>query len=72
MNINIIADFQSMTIEELRKWLISQSLTIDELEAYNKGTEMLDKVAKLDSNSSHKVWIALVAYAIYKLKCMNN
>ena len=68
MNNNFLINFQSMTIEQLKQWITSQNLTFEELEAYNKGTEMLDKTAQLNNNSANKVWIALIAYAIYKLK----
>ena len=68
MNNNFLIDFQSMTIEQLKDWILSQNLSLKELEAYNKGTEMIDKVSQLDRESANKVWIALIAYSIYKLK----
>ena len=68
MNNSFLIDFQSMTIEQLKQWIISQNLTLEELETYHKGTEMLDKAAQLNNNSANRVWLALIAYAIYKLK----
>lgn len=68
MNNNFLIDFQYMTIEQLKEWIEKQSLTLDELETFKKGKEMLDKAAQLNSQSSNKVWLALIAYAIYKLK----
>lgn len=68
MNNNFLIDFQSMTIEQLKQWIINQNLTFEELETYHKGTEMLDKAAQLNNNSANRVWLALIAYAIYKLK----
>ncbi len=68
MNNNFLIDFQSMTIEQLKQWIISQNLTLEELETYNKGTEMLDKAAQLNNYSANRVWLALIAYVIYKLK----
>ena len=49
MNNNFLIDFQSMTIEQLKQWIISQNLTLEELEPYNKGTEMFDKASKLNN-----------------------
>lgn len=68
MNDNFLIAFQSMTIEQLKQWIISQNLTFEELETYNKGTEMIDKAAQLDNDSANRVWLALIAYAIYKLR----
>ena len=68
MNNNFLIDFQSMAIDQLKQWIINQNLTLEELEPYNKGTEMLDKTAQLNSDSANRVWLALIAYAIYKLK----
>ena len=68
MNNNYLIEFQYMTIEQLKQWILSQNLTFEELEAYKKGTEMLDKAAQLNNDSANRVWLALIAYAIYKLK----
>ena len=68
MNDNFLIAFQSMTIEQLKQWIISQNLTFEELETYNKGTEMIDKAAQLDNDSANRVWLALIAYAMYKLR----
>ena len=68
MNNNFLIDFQCMTIEQLKEWIEKQNLTLDELETFIKGKEMLDKAAQLNDKSSNKVWLALIAYAIYKLK----
>ena len=68
MNNNFLIDFQSMTIEKLKQWIINQNLTFEELETYNKGTEMINRASQLDNNSANRVWLALIAYAIYKLK----
>lgn len=68
MNDNFLIKFGNMTIEQLKQWIISQNLTFEELETYKKGTEMIDNAAQLNNNSANRVWLALIAYAIYKLK----
>lgn len=66
MNNSLIPDFYKMTIEQLEKWISSQNLTSQELETFKKGTEMIDSASNL--NDANKVWIALIAYSIYKVK----
>ena len=68
MNNNFLIDFQSMTIEQLKQWIISQNLTFEELETYHKGTEMIDKAAQLNNSSANRVWLALILYCMYKIK----
>lgn len=57
-----------MTVEQIKQLIAEQNLTLDELETFNKGTEMIDNAAKLENSSANRVWLALIAYAIYKLK----
>ena len=68
MNNNYLIDFQYMTTEQLKTWIESQNATIEEIETFNKGKELIDKAYQLSNPSSTKVWLALVAYVVYKLK----
>ena len=59
---------KSMTIEQIRDWILSQNLSIEEMEAYNKGTEMIDKAAQLNNVSANKVSTENIKRSIDKAK----
>ena len=65
---NLMYMMQTTTVEQLKTVIDKNTFADKNLKDFNKGTEMLDKAAQLNNNSANRVWLALIAYAIYKLK----
>lgn len=69
MDLSIVNQLSNMSIEQLYNWIANQMYSKKELEAFNKGKEMVDKLSEFSVNdSSNKVMLGLVAYTIYKIK----
>lgn len=66
MNDKLI-ELLNMSSTELLSEISKQNYNVKELEAFNKGKELVDKFSKLNSEeSSKKVSLGLIAYILYK------
>ena len=66
MNDKLI-ELMAMSSTELLSEIVKQDYNAEELEAFNKGKEMLDKLSELNNEeSSKKVSLGLIAYILYK------
>ena len=66
MNDKLI-ELLNMSSTELLNEIAKQNYNAKELEAFNNGKEMLDKLSKLNNEeSSKKVSLGLIAYILYK------
>lgn len=66
MNDKLI-ELMSMSSTELLSEIAKQNYNMKELEIFNKGKELVDKLSELNNEeSSKKVSLGLIAYIIYK------
>ncbi len=62
-----LTELLNMSSAELLSEVEKQIYNMKELEAFNKGKEMLDKLSELNNEESYrKVSLALIAYILYK------
>ncbi len=66
MNDKLI-ELMSMSSTELLSEIAKQNYNMKELETFNKGKELVDKLSELNSEESYrKVSIGVIAYILYK------
>lgn len=66
MNDKLI-ELMAMSSTELLSEIAKQNYNMKELEAFNKGKELVDKFSELNNEeSSKKVSLGLIAYILYK------
>lgn len=66
MNDKLI-ELMAMSSTELLSEIAKQDYNAEELEAFNKGKELADKLSELNSDESYrKVSIGVIAYILYK------
>lgn len=66
MNDKLI-ELMSMSSTELLSEIAKQNYNMKELEIFNKGKELVDKLSELNNEeSSKKVSLGLIAYVLYK------
>ena len=66
MNDKLI-ELVNMSSTELLNEIAKQNYNAKELEAFNKGKELVDKLSELNNEeSSKKVSLGLIAYILYK------
>lgn len=66
MNDKLI-ELMAMSSTELLSEIAKQNYNTKELEAFNKGKELVDKLSELNNEeSSKKVSLGLIAYILYK------
>lgn len=66
MNDKLI-ELLNMSSTELLSEIAKQNYNMKELETFNKGKELVDKLSELNSEeSSKKVSLGLIAYILYK------
>lgn len=66
MNDKLI-ELLNMSSTELLSEITKQNYNMKELETFNKGKELVDKLSELNSEeSSKKVSLGLIAYILYK------
>ena len=66
MNDKLI-ELLNMSSTELLNEIAKQNYNMKELETFNKGKELVDKLSELNSEeSSKKVSLGLIAYILYK------
>ncbi len=66
MNDKLI-ELLNMSSTELLNEIVKQNYNMKELETFNKGKELVDKLSELNNEeSSKKVSLGLIAYILYK------
>ena len=66
MNDKLI-ELLNMSSTELLNEIAKQNYNMKELETFNKGKELIDKLSELNSEESYrKVSIGVIAYILYK------
>ena len=66
MNDKLI-ELLNMSSTELLSEIAKQNYNMKELETFNKGKELIDKLSELNSEESYrKVSIGVIAYILYK------
>lgn len=66
MNDKLI-ELMAMSSTELLNEIAKQNYNMKELEVFNKGKELVDKLSELNNEeSSKKVSLGLIAYILYK------
>lgn len=66
MNDKLI-ELLNMSSTELLNEIAKQNYNMKELETFNKGKELVDKLSELNSEESYrKVSLGLIAYILYK------
>lgn len=68
MNNDYLFELQNMTVDELKEKLEQFIFNKEDSVDAKSGREIIDNLLKLRNNSSEKVGIYIVLYAIYKLK----
>ena len=69
MNDKLI-ELLNMSSTELLNEIVKQNYNMKELETFNKGKELVDKLSELNNEeSSKKVSLVLIDYILYKRNC---